>query len=126
MMMKEVNDTSNPQEGSRRDSDASGEEAMAKRRRAKAPLASPSEPPETKSPSQWILRRQPNAAKEATSMILMDHLGDTSAMVESLTHQLDSWSLISQPKKQQTSRTRNETRKRAKDSKRAVMKALLL
>jgi hypothetical protein len=127
-MLKEEEDvTSNQQEGSKRGHDR-GEETV-KRPRAKRPvIASECQQvePEMKSSSQWILCREPaGASKETNTMVLMDHLGDTSAMVESLTHQLDSWSLISQPKKEQTTQARNENRKRAKDSKRAIMKTLL-
>lgn len=67
--------------------------------------------------NQWLLRRQNNSGDDNT-IVLMEHLGDASAMVESLTHQVDSWSLLSahHPSRDTT---------RIKASKRAIMRALL-
>ncbi len=68
-------------------------------------------------PNQWLLVRKMESGQE-NSMLLMEHLGDTSAMVESLTHQLDSWSLVSTH-----SSSRDKSQRKA--SKRAIMKTFL-
>ena len=72
---------------------------------------------------QWLLRRRTESGQENT-MIVLEHLGDASTMVESLTHQLDSWSLISRHPKHGIQLNRKTTKERVQASKREVMKAL--
>lgn len=85
----------------------------------------------THNSSRWILRREMGSIDNgsgkggSSTMILMEHLGDTSNMVESLTHQLDSWSLISSRQGAPKSKNSRVQKNRAKESKRAVTKALL-
>jgi hypothetical protein len=51
-------------------------------------------------------------------MVLSDHLGDASAMVESLTHQVDNWSLTN------LSPSSKPNKQRCKAAKRQVMRAM--
>jgi hypothetical protein len=45
-------------------------------------------------PQQWLLQRRNDSNTMCTSaMVLSDHFGDASHMVESLTHQVEEWSL---------------------------------
>ena len=82
--------------------------------------------------SRWILRRQVDytadslLGDDSNTMILMEHLGDTPNMVESLTHQLDSWSLISDRQQSISGKKKPKSQKeRVRTSKRALMKVLL-
>lgn len=67
------------------------------------------------SPSaQWILQRG-----NGSGMRISEHLGDTSNMVDSLTHDLSTWSLVSV-----APTIRKKKAQQVRASKRAVMKAL--
>ena len=67
--------------------------------------------------SKWLL----NVASDSTGgVILNDNLGDTSKMVDSLTHQVNSWSLTAIPSQKNS----KETKEKCKAAKRNVMRAL--
>jgi hypothetical protein len=69
----------------------------------------------TTNQQQWLFQRQ-----DGNTMLLSENLGDTSAVVESLTHQIDNWSLTSIKSKE---RGRKQT-ERCKAAKRQVMRAM--
>jgi hypothetical protein len=69
----------------------------------------------TEESSQWLFRRGNSA-----EMVISEHLGDTSSMVESLTDAVNSWSLISTS----TKASKGIKIERANTSKRAIMKVL--
>ena len=76
---------------------------------------------------QWLLRRCTESGHDNT-MVVMEHLGDASTMVESLTHQFGSWSLISYHTTQRNTTTNNNNNNkkgRVQASKREMMKTLL-
>ena len=70
--------------------------------------------------SQWLFRRG-----DLPEMMISDHLGDTSSMVESLTHEVKSWSLISSSKVVSKNPIESMKQQRAYSSNRALMKILL-
>lgn len=63
--------------------------------------------------SQWLFRRHDHG-----EMVLSDNLGDTSAIVDSLTHQVDNWSLTKLPSASKTNKGR------CKAAKRQVMRSM--
>jgi hypothetical protein len=69
----------------------------------------------TEENSQWLFRNG-----NSPEMVISEHLGDTSSMVDSMTHMVKSWSLISSSKV-----SNGTTKKRVNSSNRALMKVLL-
>ena len=74
-------------------------------------------PEEPTGTPQWLFRRG-----DFPEMMISEHLGDTSSMVESLTHEVKSWSLISSSKKLPET-TKHQPR--VHSTNRALMKILL-
>eukprot|EP00980_Cylindrotheca_fusiformis_P019335 scaffold6638_cov127-Cylindrotheca_fusiformis.AAC.19 len=65
---------------------------------------------------EWLFRRQ-----QGDTMVLYEHLGDTSAIVESLTHQVDNWSLT---KTNPSSSSSIIKKQKCRAAKRQVMRAM--
>ena len=71
---------------------------------------------------EWVLTRRNQDTREHT-MIINGNLGETSSIVDSLTHQVDKWSLT----KISSSKSKNSRAAlRCKEAKRNVMRAMLM
>ena len=71
---------------------------------------------------EWVLTRRNQDTREHT-MIINGNLGNTSSIVDSLTHQVDNWSLT----KISSSKSKNSRAAlRCKEAKRNVMRAMLI
>ena len=66
--------------------------------------------------SKWLL----NIDNSAGGMVLNDNLGDTPQIVDSLTHQVNNWSLTTMPSDHNT----NEIKEKRKAAKRNIMRVL--
>ena len=71
--------------------------------------------------SQWLFSRE-----DDPQMVLRDNLGDTSAMVESLTHDVNNWSLtnLSSPLSSGT-KSEKAYKQKCRQAKREVMRSML-
>ncbi|CAJ1936281.1 unnamed protein product [Cylindrotheca closterium] len=74
--------------------------------------------------SQWLLSRNGDP-----QIVLHDNLGDASAMVESLTHRMDNWSITKQSSSSSSSSKTKKNDKaykqKCKAAKREVMRSML-
>jgi hypothetical protein len=73
--------------------------------------------------SQWLFQHANNGSSSSSSIVLSDHLGDTSQIVESMTHQVGHWSLTSLS--QQNNNKGRANKERCKAARHNVMRAFL-